>query len=564
MERLLGGGCRSDETAMKLHTKLILALVPALLAIYVASQFYQHYQINGRLQLLSQENMADLDALARQNADNVQVSAMAALNETMQAGEMDKLTEAMERQKGVEGLLEFTLFDHRGIAAYSADASIVGKDLPADLKARLLGAPQKITRESKDAIEIYEPKVAQTSCLECHTELKKGDIVGVSLFRFSTDQTRRAKAAWSQSLQKIQRTNTVTFAITVFIMLLLSAALGWAIGRWLIAVPFDGIIRTLEEESQKISAASSQASSIGQSLASGAGQQAASLEETSASVEEISTMTRQNADHAQAAKELTTQARQVADASSRDMQEMSRAMDEIRAASDDIARIIKTIDEIAFQTNLLALNAAVEAARAGEAGMGFAVVADEVRKLAQRSAQAAKETAGKIQGTVARISDGVQKSAKVGQHLDQILVKVRQVDDLVAEVATASKEQSQGIDQVNSAISQLDQLTQSTAASAEESAGAAKELSSQAQQLERAIGQLLRLVNGSVRTGSAASAGTLNALGGGDGRHVPHPRRHPNSHHGHKLAARNGGAGKPPHRSPARALSAAASSADRA
>ena len=143
-----------------------------------------------------------------------------------------------------------------------------------------------------------------------------------------------------------------------------------------------------------------------QSLAEGASEQAASLEETSASLEEMSSMTRHNAENAQKANELAKQARSAADKGVADMQAMNAAMEAIKNSSDDIAKIIKTIDEIAFQTNILALNAAVEAARAGEAGMGFAVVADEVRNLAQRSAQAAKETAGQIEGAISQDGAG--------------------------------------------------------------------------------------------------------------------------------------------------------------
>src|ERR1022692_3094256 len=129
------------------------------------------------------------------------------------------------------------------------------------------------------------------------------------------------------------------------------------------------------------------------------------------------------------------------------MRTMIAAMEGIKVSSDETAKIIKTIDEIAFQTNILALNAAVEAARAGEAGMGFAVVADEVRNLAQRSAQAAKETAAKIEGSLTRTTQGVEISAKVAASLDEITAKVRQVDELVAEVSGASREQTEGIGQ---------------------------------------------------------------------------------------------------------------------
>ena len=178
------------------------------------------------------------------------------------------------------------------------------------------------------------------------------------------------------------------------------------------------------------------------------------------------------------------------------MEEMKRAMDAIKGASDDISKIIKTIDEIAFQTNILALNAAVEAARAGEAGMGFAVVAEEVRNLAQRSAQSAKETAGKIEDSVKKSEHGVQICGKVAQSLSAIVGKARQVDTLVAEIAQASKEKTQGIEQVHTAVSQMDKVTQSNAAGAEESAAAAEELSAQAVVLQESVAELRALVDG--------------------------------------------------------------------
>jgi methyl-accepting chemotaxis protein len=186
------------------------------------------------------------------------------------------------------------------------------------------------------------------------------------------------------------------------------------------------------------------------------------------------------------------------------MGEMKQAMDGIKAASANIAKIVRTIDEIAFQTNILALNAAVEAARAGEAGAGFAVVAEEVRSLAQRSANSAKETAEKIEDSVARSEHGVQISAKVAQSLDEILDKARKVDGLVAEIATASNEQSQGIGQVTIAVSQMDKVTQGNAAGAEESASASEELSAQAELMRDSVHSLQKLVGGDASTKVAA------------------------------------------------------------
>ena len=254
------------------------------------------------------------------------------------------------------------------------------------------------------------------------------------------------------------------------------------------------VTSTLAAASEQTSAAAGQVSAASQSLAEGSSEQAASLEETSASIEELASMTKRNADNAVQAKELSGQTRAAADAGATDMEHMKTAMDDIKRSSGEIAKIVKTIDEIAFQTNILALNAAVEAARAGEAGAGFAVVAEEVRALAQRSAQAAKETAAKIDDSVSKSEHGVGISGKVATSLQQIVERARQVDALVAEIATASQEQSQGIGQVNVAVGQMDKITQSNAANAEESAAAAEELSAQSGELLRIVGELGALV----------------------------------------------------------------------
>jgi len=203
----------------------------------------------------------------------------------------------------------------------------------------------------------------------------------------------------------------------------------------------------------------------------------------------MASMTHQNAENADQAKVLANSARDSAVKGTTAMTRMTDSINRIKTSSDQTAKIVKTIDEIAFQTNLLALNAAVEAARAGEAGKGFAVVAEEVRNLAQRSATAAKDTAGMIEEAVKNANGGVQITDDVAAILAEITEGASKVSDLVKEIAAAVKEQAQGIEQVNVAVSQMDKVTQQNASNSEESASAAEELNSQAEELQNMISE---------------------------------------------------------------------------
>ncbi len=242
------------------------------------------------------------------------------------------------------------------------------------------------------------------------------------------------------------------------------------------------IAARLSEGSQEVTSAATQVSSASQTTADGASQQAAALEETSASLEEVASMTQRNSDAAAEAKQLSSDAHDAARKGTQEMGDFKQTMEAISGSAANIAKILKTIDEIAFQTNILALNAAVEAARAGEAGAGFSVVAEE--------------TGAKVEESVRNSDSGVKISNRIVQHFEEIVAKAKQVDSLVAEIATASREQSQGIGQLNTAVTQMDQVTQANAAGAEETAAQAEQLNAQATELTAVIGNLLQLVGG--------------------------------------------------------------------
>jgi len=353
---------------------------------------------------------------------------------------------------------------------------------------------------------------AMKSLVEGDVELKAAS---AELLRSGDEIEAKLGALVEACSKDIEHAQTTTLAVLaagrkmILLIGIASGAIGAIMAVW-IAFSLAALNRGIRHAgeligngSHEILSASTQLTQSSQTLAAGSTEQAASLEETSASLEEMSSMTKRNADSAARAKLLAGQTRAAADTGAGEMDAMKRAMDDIKASSHDISKIIKTIDEIAFQTNILALNAAVEAARAGEAGLGFAVVADEVRNLAQRAAQSARETAEKIETSVAKSEHGVAISARVSATLGEIVTKARDVDSLVAEIAQASVEQSQGIGQLNTAVSQMDKVTQTNAAAAEESASAAEELNAQATMLTGAVRDLLSLVGSSAEKPAA-------------------------------------------------------------
>ncbi len=261
------------------------------------------------------------------------------------------------------------------------------------------------------------------------------------------------------------------------------------------------IIGKLDRGAENLGTVAAQITTASQSLADGASEQAASLEETSASGTGINAMARKNTESACAAAVLVTRSGEHFEAANRSLAHTVAAMDEINSHSTKISKIIKTIEEIAFQTNILALNAAVEAARAGEAGLGFAVVADEVRSLAQRCTQAAKDTAVLIEESVVKSRDGKLRVDEVAVANCSVTEEALKLRSLVEEVRGGSEDQARGFDEIAKAITRMGQVTQGAAANAEETAAAAVQLNSESEALNGVVRQLTAMVGGGRKAG---------------------------------------------------------------
>jgi methyl-accepting chemotaxis protein len=414
--------------------------------------------------------------------------------------------------------------------AKDENATKVQQELFAAETKKIANALGVLVKQSSDAetqelIKNFQASLAsfQTSTDAFQTELRGGDFekamqildqkvssarvaLEASLARLTDRYQSLANANGVATSRVLQRSDTVTStaSLALIAVTLTSLAVALASGRR-ISLRIGRSVESLGTAAIQTTDSAGQVHEASKTLADGSSSQAASLEQTSASLEEISSMSRQNANNANNAKTLATEARTVAESGAQSMKQMLDAMLAMQDSNNEVAKIVKTIDDIAFQTNILALNAAVEAARAGEAGMGFAVVADEVRRLAHRSAEAAKETESRIHDSVQRSANSMEISQNVSALLAQIVSKSRDVDKLVAEIATASDQQRNGVDQVNKAVNQMDRVTQANAATAEEASSAAQVLHRAAADLDVAVEELNEIIGRKVRDAKLAT-----------------------------------------------------------
>ncbi|WP_207681394.1 methyl-accepting chemotaxis protein [Desulfonema magnum] len=258
--------------------------------------------------------------------------------------------------------------------------------------------------------------------------------------------------------------------------------------------PIAQVVKGLDVVRGEVDYASDRVASTGHKLIQGASKQASAVEETSSSLEQITSMTRQNTQNVTHANDLMIETSKVVAEAASSMTQLTSSIDTISKTSEETRKVIRTIEEIAFQTNLLALNAAVEAARAGQAGAGFAVVADEVRNLAMRSSQAVRNTAALIEASVEETKNGIDLIYQANEAFTNVASGAQKIGELLGEVTASSQEQAQGIEQVSTAMEAIGKVTQENVLSTEETASAIREIRIQVERLKDFVMKLVALI----------------------------------------------------------------------
>ncbi|MFH1146943.1 MAG: methyl-accepting chemotaxis protein [Pseudomonadota bacterium] len=447
---------------------------------------------NGRMS----DSINMVSAVGRISGASANVAVLArtiesASRQIMLASTVAELNEVRAKLEGQFGAVAAEIGAIRkGLGALKGQGAAVGnvESAFAGMRGVLLTKDGAVDQVSKNLS-------TQVSSAQIFGEAKK---LIKQLGETGQQKTRSAETSQERAVKEVEKVAAMT-TTALALAGLISIGFGIVIGGWIsrsINSYMERVISGLNASSEQVANAAGDVSGASQQMAEGASEQAAALEQTSSSLEEVASMSKRNSENAGNANALMGESRKIVEKASVSMAQMTVSMGEISSAGQEIGKIVKTIDDISFQTNLLALNAAVEAARAGEAGKGFAVVAEEVRKLAQRSAEGAKHTSDRVEDVIKKIDGGSSLVRGAVGDFKEVATSADKVAQLVAEIATASNEQSQAMDQISLSLGQMDKVVQKNAANSEEAASAAEELNAQAHRMRGYVEELASLIGG--------------------------------------------------------------------
>ncbi len=477
---------------MKLRTKLLISLALVLITALCAVQIFQYNWTINLVSEMTAHRLEMLEQSEKQQADNLFFTIERAVQGSLVRGEMEKFTSLLESLRQLKGLEEVSLFSAAGVATHSSNRKFLGSRLDKTMAAKVLNEPQTHYRQTQNALEIYQPHKVSADCIRCHISWRNGEIRGVTFYRFSTAALRQAEAEAADNMAVLKANSLQTALAAVAGVLVLVALCLFLTVRRFVDQPMAKLVEMLTQYDvdltlempiqsrdeigqaakllnrfvQKLNDVIGHSQQVAAATGVQAGQQAAAIEQISHAANDITALTRENAADAKTAADLMSAVTAQVVQSGKSIANLSGAMDELRESSRQVANIMKTIDEIAFQTNLLALNAAVEAARAGEAGAGFAVVAGEVRSLALRVAEAARNTAQLIDGTIGKIQESGELVAATHEAFGGVQQIIEQAAELMAGVAMSSQEQDTGIAGISNSLREIDNATGQGAAQA--------------------------------------------------------------------------------------------------
>ncbi|MBL4903173.1 MAG: methyl-accepting chemotaxis protein [Desulfocapsa sp.] len=511
---------------MRLHTKLILALLTCVTIVIVAAQIAQHNQISNQINELSEANIDLLSQREEDFSKNLYHSVANAVASSLTRGEMEKFDRLLKEARIIDGLLEFSLFDYQELVTYSSAQQFLSQRLPAEIAQQIRNGSELIYQMDDKDIRIYHPQPVTPDCIRCHPTWKTSDPHGgVLFFRFSVAALEHAKDQASATIENLNKTYFTSASFSVIAVILVLTVTIFFLLKKMVAVPlgkigtsfteaakgdltvstevrsqdeigelatnFNSFISQLHEMVKNIAgqvevlkSSSTSLNDLSTDMSTGASDMtnkshtvAASTKEMSANMVSVAnSMEEANANItmvAAATEEMTStidaisanadNARNISEQAVEEATNASKKMKNLGISAQNIGKVTEAITEISKQTNLLALNATIEAARAGEAGKGFAVVASEIKGLANQTSAATLEISQRISDIQEDTSGAIEEIEQIGQVINSINQIISTIASSVEQQSLATREISSNISLASHSISEVSENVTSSA-----------------------------------------------------------------------------------------------------